>query len=73
MRTRFSRQLWAFDPNYTRVEALDDAGQPLGYVYFVKRSVLGGRLRGNRQKNAEQPVLLRMVAWLGRPLFWVTA
>lgn len=65
MRTQFSRQIWAFDPNYTRVEALDDAGQPLGYVYFVKRT--------HRQKNAEQPSLLRMVAWLGLPLFWVTA
>jgi hypothetical protein len=38
MRTKFSRQTWSFDPNYTRIEALDDAGQPLGYVYFVRRT-----------------------------------
>lgn len=38
MRTKFSRQTWSFDPDYTRVEALDDAGQPLGYVYFVRRT-----------------------------------
>jgi hypothetical protein len=72
MRTKFSRQIWAFDPHYIRVEALDDAGQPLGYVYFVQRSIFSGGLRTYRQQ-AEQPALLRMVAWLGLPLFWVTA
>ena len=35
--TRFSRQPWGFNPNWTRVEALDDRGCPLGYVYFVPR------------------------------------
>ncbi len=64
MRTKLSRQIWAFDPHYIRVEALDDAGQPLGYVYFVRRT---------HRQQAEQPALLRMVAWLGLPLFWVTA
>ena len=38
MNTKFSRQTWSFDPNYTRVEALDNEGQPLGYVYFVRRT-----------------------------------
>lgn len=39
MHTKFSRQVWAYDPNYTRVEALDEAGQPLGYVYFEPRTM----------------------------------
>lgn len=38
MQTRFCRQTWGFDSNYIRVEALDDQGSPLGYVYFVPRA-----------------------------------
>jgi len=38
MRPQLHRQIWSFDSRYIRVEALDDAGQPLGYVYFVPRT-----------------------------------
>jgi hypothetical protein len=37
MQTKLSRQPWGFNPNWTRVEALDDQNQPLGYVYFIPR------------------------------------
>ncbi len=36
MQTQFRRQPWGFDANYQRVEALDDQGRPLGYVFFVR-------------------------------------
>ena len=65
MRTKFSRQIWAFDPRYTRVEALDDAGQPLGYVYFVPRT--------HRRSAEQQPSLFWLVSWLGLALIsWRT-
>jgi hypothetical protein len=37
MQTQFRRQAWGYDSNYIRVEALDDQGLPLGYVYFLPR------------------------------------
>jgi hypothetical protein len=36
MHAQFRRQPWGFDANYQRVEALDDQGRPLGYVFFVR-------------------------------------
>lgn len=60
MRTKFSRQTWSFDPNYTRVEALDDAGQPLGYVYFVRRT--------HRRQRTQQPSILSVVPQFCRQL-----
>ncbi|WP_254512569.1 hypothetical protein [Anatilimnocola floriformis] len=66
MRAKFSRQIWAFDTNYTRVEALDPAGQPLGYVYFVPRT--------HRRHSEPQASLFSFVAacvgfaWLGAAL-----
>jgi hypothetical protein len=48
MHTKFSRQIWAYDPNYTRVEALDESGQPLGYVYFEPRTACRSQARPAR-------------------------
>lgn len=37
MMAKTRKTIWGFDPNWLRVEHLDDEGQPLGYVTFERR------------------------------------
>jgi hypothetical protein len=68
MQTQFRRQTWAFDPNYTRVEALDHEGRPLGYVYFIRRPALSRRpLR--EPSTPSMAALLTFKKALGMSLF----
>ena len=41
MQTKFFREPWAFDEQWIRVEAFDDQGRPLGYVFFEPNLTIG--------------------------------
>jgi hypothetical protein len=70
MQTKFARQTWTFDPNYTRVEALDAEGQPLGYVYFVPRTHRRTSHTAESSLLSVFPETCRqlLVSWFGRSL-----